>query len=180
MRHWDLILEHHFNEKIFQFLLFIIIINTSYVNASENIVFIDLNYVLNESNNGKKILNELNTINEKNKEKFSNEEINLEKERNDIKKLKNIMSNEEYNNKVSTFQKKVDLYNKNKKQIITSFENKKKKELDIFFKNINKIMNIYMKENSIDIIIEKKNIVMAAVKKDISKEITKLVNKQND
>ena len=41
-------------------------------------------------------------------------------------------------------------------------------------------MNIYMKENSIDIIIEKKNIVMAAVKKDISKEITKLVNKQND
>ena len=28
-----------------------------------------------------KILNELNTINEKNKEKFSNEEINLEKER---------------------------------------------------------------------------------------------------
>ena len=39
-------------------------------------------------------------------------------------------------------------------------------------------MNIYMKENSIDIIIEKKNILMAG--KKISKEIPKLVNKQND
>ncbi len=38
-------------------------------------------------------------------------------------------------------------------------------------------MNNYMKENSISIIIDKKNIVMAAVKNDISDEIIKLVNK---
>ena len=38
-------------------------------------------------------------------------------------------------------------------------------------------MNVYMKENSISIIIDKKNVVMASVKNDISNEIIELVNK---
>lgn len=159
------------------FILYFFFINISVLNAKENIVFIDLNYVLNKSVDGKKILDELNIINEENKKKFLAKETDLEKERDNIKKLKNIVSNEEYNKKVALFQEKVDLYNKEKTKIIKSFENKKKKDLDIFFNNLNKIMNIYMKENSISIIIDKKNIVMAAVKNDISDEIIGLVNK---
>ena len=122
-------------------------------------------------------MDELNVINEKNKEKFSNEESLLEKERNDIKKLKNIISKDEYNNKVALFKEKVEAYNTKKKNIIKSFENKKKQKLDIFFKDLNDIMNIYMKENSISIIIDKKNVVMASIKNDISKDIIELVNK---
>ena len=159
------------------FILYFFFINISVLNAKENIVFIDLNYVLNKSVDGKKILDELNIINEENKKKFLAKETDLEKERDNIKKLKNIVSNEEYNKKVALFQEKVDLYNKEKTKIIKSFENRKKKELDIFFNNLNKIMNTYMKENSISIIIDKKNIVMAAVKNDISDEIIGLVNK---
>jgi len=165
-------------KKIFQYIvLCFLLANSSILNAKENIVFIDLNYVLNKSNDGKKILDDLNKINDENKNKFINKETVLEKERNDIKKLKNIISKEDYNKKVALFQEKVELYNKEKKDIIKSFESKKKKELDIFFKNLNEIMNNYMKENSISIIIDKKNIVMAAVKNDISDEIIKLVNK---
>ena len=165
-------------EKIFKLSIFVIfIIYSQILNAKENIVFIDLNYVLNKSNDGKKILEELKNISEINKDKFNKEERLLEKERNDIKKLKNIISKDEYNKKVSQFQDKVEIYNKEKSNIIKSFENKKKKELDIFFKSLNEIMNVYMKENSISIIIDKKNIVMAAVKNDISNEIIDLVNK---
>ena len=165
-------------KKIFQFLILCFFFaNCSSLNAKENIVFIDLNYVLNKSNEGKKILDDLNKINNENKNKFTTKENILEKERDDIKKLKNIVSKDEYNKKVALFQEKVQLYNKEKTDIIKSFEKSKKKELDIFFKNLNEIMNIYMKENSISIIIDKKNIVMAAVKNDISNEIIKLVNK---
>ena len=165
-------------EKIFKLSIFVIfIIYSQILNAKENIVFIDLNYVLNKSNDGKKILEELKNISEINKEKFNKEESLLEKERNDIKKLKNIISKDEYNKKVSLFQEKVEIYNKEKSNILKSFENKKKKELDIFFQSLNEIMNVYMKENSISIIIDKKNIVMAAVKNDISNEIIDLVNK---
>ena len=165
-------------ERIFKLSIFVIfIIYSQILNAKENIVFIDLNYVLNKSNDGKKILEELKNISEINKEKFNKEERLLEKERNDIKKLKNIISKDEYNKKVSLFQEKVEIYNKEKSNILKSFENKKKKELDIFFQSLNEIMNVYMKENSISIIIDKKNIVMAAVKNDISNEIIDLVNK---
>ena len=165
-------------EKIFKLSIFVIfIIYSQILNAKENIVFIDLNYVLNKSNDGKKILEELKNISEINKEKFNKEERLLEKERNDIKKLKKIISKDEYNKKVSLFQEKVEIYNKEKSNILKSFENKKKKELDIFFQSLNEIMNVYMKENSISIIIDKKNIVMAAVKNDISNEIIDLVNK---
>ena len=38
-------------------------------------------------------------------------------------------------------------------------------------------MNVYMKENSISIIIDKKNVIMASVKNDISNDIIELVNK---
>ena len=165
-------------KKIYQFLILCFIFaNGTNLIAKENIVFIDLNYVLNKSNEGKKILDDLNKINNENKNKFTSKENILEKERDEIKKLKNIISKEDYNKKVTLFQKKVELYNKEKTDIIKSFESKRKKELDIFFKNLNEIMNIYMKENSISIIIDKKNIVMAAVKNDISNEIIKLVNK---
>mgnify|MGYP001417472591 FL=1 len=165
-------------KKIFYFLFFIFFLTlTPILNAKENIVFIDLNYILNKSNSGKKILNELNIISNDNKKNFSSQETLLEKERNDIKKLKNILSKDEYNKKVVLFQEKVELYNKEKAKIIKSFENKKKKELDIFFKSLNEIMNVYMKENSISIIIDKKNIVMAAIKNDISNDIIELINK---
>ena len=105
----------------------------SVLNAKENIVFIDLNYVLNKSVDGKKILDELNIINEENKKKFLAKETNLEKERDNIKKIKNIVSNEEYNKKVALFQEKVDLYNKEKTKIIKSFENRKKKRVRYIF-----------------------------------------------
>ena len=165
-------------KKIFYFLFFsFFLIQNPILYAKENIVFIDLNYILNKSNSGKKILDELNIISNENKKKFSSQETILEKERNDIKKLKNIISKDEYNKKVDLFQEKVELYNKEKAKIIKSFENKKKKELDIFFKSLNQIMNVYMKENSISIIIDKKNIVMASIKNDISNDIIELINK---
>ena len=115
------------------FILYFFFINISVLNAKENIVFIDLNYVLNKSVDGKKILDELNIINEENKKKFLAKETDLEKERDNIKKLKNIVSNEEYNKKVALFQEKVDLYNKEKTKIIKSFENKKKKRFRYIF-----------------------------------------------
>ena len=165
-------------KQIFYFLLFFLfLISTSILNAKENIVFIDLNYVLKKSNNGKIILERLNSISNENKKKFLSEEAILEKERNDIKKLKNIISKDEYNKKVALFHDKVKIYNNRKAEVIKSFENKKKKELDVFFNNLNEIMNVYMKENSISIIIDKKNVVMASVKNDISNEIIELVNK---
>ncbi len=156
--------------------LFFFIFNNSYIQANATIAFIDVDYILKKSEEGKKILNDLNKINSKNLEQFKNEELELSKEQEEIKKLQNIISFEEYNKKLTSFQNKVDIYNKKKTKIIKSFEETKNKELSYFFDNLNQIMNKYMKDNSIIIILDKKTIVMANKKSDISEEILKIVN----
>ena len=54
-------------KKIFYLLFFYFLINSSLSNANENIVFIDMNLILEKSHQGKKILDKLSAINEENK-----------------------------------------------------------------------------------------------------------------
>ena len=47
-------------------IVFFSIFKKSYIQASDKVVFIDLNYILKESVAGKKILSELKNVNDKN------------------------------------------------------------------------------------------------------------------
>ena len=62
------------------------------------------------------------------------------------------------------------------KRQIKELNIKKNKELNEFLKLINPIIQEYMKEKSIDMIIDKKNIFMAKSKNDITEDILKIVN----
>ena len=167
-------------KKFFIFFTLIILnFDISNVKANDKIAFIDLNYILSESISGKKILTELNTLSINNEKKFESTERELNKKKDEIKKLKNIISENEYLKKINEFEKDVEIYNKEKSSIINTFENLKKKELDIFFSSLNEIMSIYMKENNISIIIEKKSIIMADKFSNITNNVLKLVNKKN-
>lgn len=160
-------------------IIFLTIFNFSISRANDKVAFIDLNYILTESISGKKILNQLETKNNMNLEFFNSEEEILKKEKEEIDKLQNILSSEEYNNKINLFKNKVDLYKKKKLEIIEVFEGSKNKELKLFFSNLNLIMNTFMQENSINVIFDKKNIVMANNENDISNQILQLVNKND-
>ena len=124
------------------------------------------------------MLAKLEIDNNKNLEFFRLEEEKLRKENQNIEKLKNILSKEEFNKKINMFKNKVNTYNLNKNETIKLFEENKNLELNIFFAELNEIMNNFMQENSIQIILDKKNIVMANNKNDISKDILKLINKK--
>ena len=164
--------------KIFYFFFLIILFffNVSFSIANDKIAFIDLNYILSESKEGKKILAKLEIDNKKNLEFFQSEEEKLKKENQNIEKLKNILSKEEFNNKINIFKNKVNTYNLKKQETIKLFQETKNSELNVFFAKLNEIMNNFMQENSIQIILDKKNIVMANNKNDISKDILKLIN----
>ena len=166
--------------KIFYFFFSIILFffNVSFSIANDKIAFIDLNYILSESKEGKKILAKLEIDNKKNLEFFQSEEEKLKKENQNIEKLKNILSKEEFNNKINIFKNKVNTYNLKKQETIKLFQETKNSELNVFFAELNEIMNNFMQENSIQILLDKKNIVMASNKNDISKEILKLINKK--
>jgi len=157
-------------------LLFLFVFNISY--AQEKIVFIDINYIFKNSIVGK-------DLNEKIKKKdnlISNEikkfKVNIEKEKNEITSQKNVISVEEYNIKISNLEKKImDMNNTiaNKKK---EFEIYKKKVENNFSKELNLIIEEYSIENSIDLIFDKSNILMARKELNITEKIISLFNNQ--
>ncbi len=145
--------------------------------ANSKIVFVDLNYILKKSTNGKKILDQLNIINNNNLEIIKKDKDILNKEKNEIENLKNILSTEEYNKKKFLFEKKVKNFNDKKTKLLNELEITKENELNLFFDNLNGILKKYMQENSINVVLDKKNIIMANVEIDVSEDILELVNK---
>ena len=53
---------------------------------------------------------------------------------------------------------------------------KKKMEFDLFFKKITPIIESYVKEKNIDIVLDKKNIFIASKKKNITQDIIKIID----
>ena len=174
-----MIWEHHFKIMRINFFLTIFLfyfgsMGQSYSNSKT--VFIDLDFILSESNSGKKIINDLNEMNKKNNDVIISTEKKFQQEENEIKSQKNIISAEEYKNRVDDYNFRINNFLLKKKEMLSKFELEKKKKLDTFFSSLNLILNDYMKKNSIDIILEKKNIVLANSNNEVSNDILLLVN----
>ena len=156
----------------FNIFFFIIFFFSSIQAYSEtNIALINLENVLQKSNIGKSILNEIDELNSKN-------ENELKKFEEEIKKKQNIISKEEFQKEVNILKDKVTLYRKTKDEMVKNFENKRNQKLSIFFEKINPIIKDYMDEHSIDILLERKNVFIGKINSDITEKIINEVNKK--
>ena len=104
---------------ILVFLFIFTINNSSY--SEEKIVYLDINFILNNSVNGKSLLNNLDILKKKNNVILKSDEKLLILEDDDIKKKKNILTKEELNIKIKNLNEKTIIFNKKKKK--TSFKN---------------------------------------------------------
>lgn len=156
------------------FYLFCLITN---INANE-IVFINLNKIMNESIVGKYI-NEKVTI-EQNKilQEFKNTEKKLKENENQILSQKNLLKTEEFNKKVTKLKNDVANYNNQRKIILSQFKEKQNNVSQKVITKINIILTEYMKDKSISLIIRKKDIIVAKKDLDITDEIVDLLNKE--
>ena len=55
---------------------------------------------------------------------------------------------------------------------------KRKKEFEEFFKKITPIIENYVSENNIDMVLDKKNIFVGSKKKNITEEIIRIIDKK--
>ena len=162
--------------KRFYLIVLIYFISISSVYSSGNTVFLDIDYVLNNSNLGKSIYLELEELNKSNINKLSSKENLLKEKKLAIDKTKNISSKEKLDEDISIFNKEVEIYRLEKNKLLEDFKNKKKQELDNFLIKINPLIQDYMKKNSIDIVLEKNQIFMGNNLKDVSNDIINLIN----
>ena len=145
-------------------------------NAEEGVFFLDVDYLLNNSNYGKEIISKLQKINEKNLSEIKNLEKEIKKEDDEINKIKNIISKDELNTKVNDLNNKISKYREIKDKIFKEYNKIKNDELAIFFKKITPFIEEYMENNSIKLIIDKKNIFIANAKYDITERLIEYLN----
>ena len=93
-------------------------------------------------------------------------------------KSKNLLSEEELNNKIMSLRKEAKTFEQKKIKTINEINKKRATELNNFLQRIKPVVEEYMKENSISMIIDKKNLFMAKNENDITKDILDLVNKK--
>ena len=149
-------------------LLTIIIIISSFIiksYANDHIVYLDLDNVVNNTKAGKSILIRLEDSKKKALSKFEKKGKELKKIEDEINKQKNLISEDELKKKLFDFRKEVSIFRKDREKVINEFNQKKKKEFEVFFKKITPIIEKYVSEKNIDIVLDKKNIFIASKKK---------------
>ena len=159
-------------------ILFFIFFICSNVFAQEKIVYLDVKKLLNESDAGKYINNELNKINNSNIEEFKKIETSIKSEEEKILKQKNILKNEEFNDKVNELRDKYKSYQELKNNKNSEINKLRLNAGNKILKIVNEILSKYSKENEISLIIDKKNIIIGKTQLDVTSEILSLLNKK--
>ena len=147
------------------------------VQADDKIAFFDIDEVLNKSISGKNIVLKIEKLNDKNFKDIQVRKKKLQTIKEDLDNKKNILSEEEFKVQFTSFQNELRIFNDSNKIMSDEFEKVKQKELEKFLKFISPIIENYIKENSISIVLNKKNMFIAKKEYDITEDIIELVNK---
>ena len=165
--------------KFFISLSFLLLFAFNPINSNEiNIVYVDTDKILNESNVGKNIKKQVDVINDKNISKFKKIEEQLKTEEKKISQQKNIISKEEFEKKVNALRINANKFNKDvndsKKDLVLKKNIATKKLLD----DLTSILSEYASKNSIHIILQKSLIIIGREDLDITDSILTIVNKR--
>ena len=164
------------NKFFFIFIFFFLNIAQAY--SSEPIAYIDMDFIIKNSEIGKKTLNSINNLNEKNLNELKNNEKILKDLENDIISKKNIISKEEFDKEVLFFKEKANKFKEDQSKMSKKFNNYKKKELDSIISKISPIINAYMEKKSVKILLDSKNILVGRSNLDLTNEVIKEINEK--
>ena len=161
--------------KIIYIFLFILL-SFENVHANTNIKFIDIEFLIQNSVEGQTLIKELDKKKKDNLNLLKKKEDFLRSKEKELQKKKNIITKDEFNKEVSELRNDIDLFNKERNKINDEFNQNRLKKLSILIDEFNKVINNYIDNNSIDIVIDKKNLYMGKKSSDITSEILSKLN----
>tara|TARA_Y100001935_G_C17215458_1_gene462347 strand:- start:382 stop:894 length:513 start_codon:yes stop_codon:yes gene_type:complete len=162
--------------KRFITILIVLFLSVPAIHAEDQIVYLDLDNVISNTKTGKFILDKLEKSKKKALLEFEKKEKDLRKIEDEIKKQKNIISEDELRKKLVEFRKELSSFRQDRQKVIKEFNQKKKFEFEQFFKKITPIIEKYVSEQNIDMVLDKKKIFIASKKKDITQDIIQLID----
>ncbi len=162
--------------KFFVVTFFIFI--STHTFAEQTIVVLDMKYVLNNSKAGKGAQDYLKKSFNDNAKKFSDMEKALKKEESDLLAKKNILSKEEYSKKSDALRKKVIDYQSQRRSSLDKIATLRSKSRETLLGKIRPIVDAYINENNIALVIDKKEMIGGLTKYDITDIIIEKLNKE--
>ena len=163
------------NSTLLVFIFLLIFIQKS-VAEDLNIVFVDMDRIIATSNAGKKAQSSIDKFAKKENQKFDSIESDLKKKEQEILKQKNIISKEELDKKVKSFRTELSKLRKEKIEFNRSIIKINQEATNKMVNEINKILTQYASDNSVSLIIQKKNIIIGKTELDITPQILKEFN----
>ncbi len=157
----------------------IFFLNFSLLKADELISYVDMDLLMNSSEAGKSITSQLTTIHKKTMTELQKIEEELKKEESELIKQKNVISNEEFEKKLSLLRNKASDYQKQRKESNDSINKKRMDATSDLVSLIQPILAEYANNNSISIIFQKKNIVIGKTELDITEDVLKILNENH-
>lgn len=153
--------------------------NVNLLKANELISYVDMDQLMNFSEAGKSITSQLTSIHKKTMTELKKMEEELKKEESDLIKQKNVISNEEFEKKLSLLRNKASDYQKQRKKSNDSINKKRLDATSELISLIEPILSRYANNNSILIIFQKKHIVIGKTELDITEDILKILNENH-
>ena len=162
-------------KKFFLIFLLFFFHNSVY---SKEIVYLDVQYIIDQSDLGKFYKSKINEINNNNitNLKIKEEEINFKE--NEIKNQKNLLSKEEIQKKIDDLNNLLKNYKTERGKLNKQIIEEKKIYTSKILKILNPLLTNYVDKNRITLVVEKKNILVGIKSLDITSDILKILNEE--
>ena len=152
-------------------ILIILVFFSNNVKAETKIVYIDIDYLMKNSNIGKISLKKLENLNNKNINILKENEKKLKQEENLLIQKRDIISQEEFEKEIKMLRAKIKEFNTKKEEMVKDYNKYKSQELNITLEKFNKKIQEFMSQNSIEMVLDKNNIYIGTVSSDITKDV---------
>ena len=161
-----------------KFFLLIILFQIISLKAYSEVVYIDMNFILNNSEVGKSLNKYLKSLNDKNLAKYKDIENKIVEKEQSLLAQQNILEKIEFDKKFNQLSKEVQKYRSDKKKSLENINKIKLENIKKILDELNPIVTKYVNENSISLVIPKKNIIVGKKNLEITEEILKLLDKK--
>ncbi len=145
---------------------------------ADNIYFIDFAKVLNSSKPGAEAQKSIKQKVQSENKKFTNLQNNIRKEESEIISQKSTLSPEEYKKKVQVLRNKVADLQKDKETSFNNITKTRSKAKNSLLKAVNPIIKKYMEDNNIQIVLNKKAVILGDTNLEITDKIISILNKE--
>ena len=163
-------------KKTLFFLCFFLFSLKSY--SLDQVVIVDIDFLLNNSKAGKNIQEQLKKINNARIKEIKSKDKSFKDKEAKLIAQKNILSEQEFAKKVNELKKEVIKSNSSRQKEMEQSNKKRNDALSKLLKEINILLIEYSEKTKISMMLDKKNVIISRNENDITKEILNLLDKK--